>query len=145
MGNLMTKITLDQADAIIAGVLAKAAEEGLKPMAVVVLDDGGHTVAYKRQDGSPMMRYETVVGKAYGSLGMGMNSRKLESLHERLPHFGESLMAMSQGKFVPVAGGMLIKNNDGELLGAAGVSGDTADNDEMTCIAGVEAAGLIAE
>jgi uncharacterized protein GlcG (DUF336 family) len=145
MGNLMAKITLDQADAIIAGVLAKAAEEGLKPMAVVVLDDGGHTVAYKRQDGSPMMRYETVVGKAYGSLGMGMNSRKLESLHERLPHFGESLMAMSQGKFVPVAGGMLIKNNDGELLGAAGVSGDTADNDEMTCIAGVEAAGLIAE
>jgi uncharacterized protein GlcG (DUF336 family) len=141
----MTKITLNQADAIIAGVLAKAAEEGLKPMAVVVLDDGGHTVAYKRQDGSPMMRYETVVGKAYGSLGMGMNSRKLEALHERLPHFGESLMAMSQGKFVPVAGGMLIKNADGELLGAAGVSGDAADNDELTCIAGVEAAGLVAE
>ncbi|MBT3992409.1 MAG: heme-binding protein [Rhodospirillaceae bacterium] len=141
----MTKITLEQADAIIDGVMTKAAEVGLKPMAVVVLDDGGHTVSYKRQDGSPMMRYETVVGKAYGALGMGMNSRKLEGLYERLPHFGESLMAMSQGKFVPVAGGMLIKNSDGDLLGAAGVSGDTADNDEMACIVGIEAAGLVAE
>ena len=141
----MTRITLDQADAIIEGVMAKAASKGLKPMAVVVLDDGGHTVAYKRQDGSPMMRYETVVGKAYGSLGMGINSRKLEGLYERLPHFGESLMAMSQGKFVPVPGGMLIKNADGFLLGAAGVSGDTVDNDEMACIAGIESAGLIAE
>lgn len=141
----MTKITLDQADAIIAGVLAKAADEGLRPMAVVVLDDGGHEVAYKRQDGSPMMRFETVVGKAYGALGMGMNSRKLEGLQERLPHFGDSLMAMSQGKFVPIPGGMLIKNAAGELLGAAGVSGDTVDNDELTCIAGIEAAGLVAE
>ncbi len=141
----MPKITLDQADAIIDGVLAKAAAEGLKPMAVVVLDDGGHEVAYKRQDRSPMLRFETVVGKAYGALGMGMNSRKLEALHDRLPHFGESLMAMSHGKFVPVAGGMLIKDAEGDLLGAAGVSGDTADNDEMTCIAGIEAAGLVAE
>ncbi len=141
----MSKITLAEADAVIEGVMAKAAAEGLKPMAVVVLDDGGHTVSYKRQDGSPMMRYETVVGKAYGALGMGMNSRKLEGLYERLPHFGESLMALSQGKFVPVAGGMLIKNAAGELLGAAGVSGDTADNDETACIAGIEAAGLVAE
>jgi uncharacterized protein GlcG (DUF336 family) len=141
----MTKITLDQADAIVDGVLAKAFVEKLKPMAVVVLDDGGHEVAYKRQDGSPMLRFETVVGKAYGALGMGINSRKLEALHERLPHFGESLMAMSRGKFVPVAGGMLIKNAEGELLGAAGVSGDAADQDEIACIAGIEAAGLVAE
>ena len=44
-------------------------------------------------------------------------------------------MALSQGKFVPVAGGMLIKNTGGDLLGAAGVSGDTADNIEIACIA----------
>lgn len=141
----MTKITLDQADAIIDGVFAKAQDNGLKPMSVVVLYDGGIVVSYKRQDGSPILRLETVVGKAFGALGMGMNSRKLESLYERLPHFGESLMAMSGGKFVPVAGGMLIRNADGELLGAAGVSGDTADNDELTCIAGIETAGLVAE
>ena len=54
-------------------------------------------------------------------------------------------MALSQGKFVPVADGMLIKNAEGDLLGAAGVSGDTADNDEIACIAGIEAAGLVVE
>lgn len=54
-------------------------------------------------------------------------------------------MALSQGKFVPVADGMLIKNAEGDLLGAAGVSGDTADNDEIACIAGIGAAGLVVE
>ena len=51
-------------------------------------------------------------------------------------------MALSQGKFLPVAGGMLIKNTGGDLLGASGVSGDTADNIEIACI---EAAGLVVE
>jgi len=141
----MTKITLAEADAIIDGVFASAGDGSMKPLAVVVLDDGGIVVSYKRQDGSPILRYETVVGKAYGALGMGMNTRKLEGLYDRMPYLGESLMALSQGKFVPVAGGMLIKNDEGELLGAAGVSGETADNDEIACIAGIEAAGLVAE
>jgi uncharacterized protein GlcG (DUF336 family) len=141
----MTKITLAESDAVIDGVFAAAGVGGMKPLAVVVLDDGGIVVSYKRQDGSPILRFETVVGKAYGALGMGMNSRKLEGLHDRMRYLSESLMALSQGKFVPVAGGMLIKNAEGELLGAAGVSGDTADNDEIACIAGIEAAGLVAE
>ena len=141
----MTKITLVEADAVIDGVFAAAGDGSMKPLAVVVLDDGGIVVSYKRQDGSLILRFKTVVGKAYSALGMEMNTRKLEGLYDCMPYLGERLMALSQGKFVPVAGDMLIKNAEGDLLGAAGVSGDTADNDEIACIADIGAAGLVVE
>ncbi|MBT7956807.1 MAG: heme-binding protein, partial [Rhodospirillaceae bacterium] len=54
----MTKITLAESDAVIDGVFAAAGVGGMKPLAVVVLDDGGIVVSYKRQDGSPILRFE---------------------------------------------------------------------------------------
>jgi uncharacterized protein GlcG (DUF336 family) len=46
------------------------------------------------------------------------------------------------GSLVPVAGGVLIKDGAGAVVGAVGVSGDTSDNDEIAALAGIEAAGL---
>ena len=42
-------------------------------------------------------------------------------------------------------GGVLVRNADGEILGAVGVSGDTSDHDETCAVAGIEAAGLTAD
>ena len=141
----MAKITLEQANTIVAAGFEKAKELGLQPLTIVVLDDGGHLVAAQRQDHSGIMRFDVAFGKAWGSLGMGRSSRDLEGAVTRRPHFGDALTAVSGGRFVPVAGGVLIVGGDGTVAGAVGISGDTSDNDEVCAIAGIEAAGLAAK
>ena len=58
------------------------------------------------------------------------------------PQFFGALSATAQGKFLPQTGAVVIKDAQGNVLGAAGASGGTGEEDEAVCIAGVEAAGL---
>jgi len=141
----MNGITLEQARAIIAAALAKASDAGLKPLAVVVLDAGGHTTAFERQDGASAMRFKLAHGKAYGAIAMGLGSRALYERAQDQPYFIDAMNALADGALVPVPGGVLIRDGEGTLVGAAGVTGDNSDNDEMCAIAGVEAAGLVAD
>ncbi|MBM3486068.1 MAG: heme-binding protein [Alphaproteobacteria bacterium] len=140
----MAKLTLDQADRIIAAALAKAAELKLNPLTIAVLDDGAHLKAFKRQDGpGAPLRPFVAQGKAWGALGMGVSSRAIESRLKERPHFLGALIEASQGRVIPVAGGVLIRDPAShEVVGAVGVSGDTSDNDEAVAIAGIVAAGL---
>ncbi|MEN3387632.1 heme-binding protein [Brucella melitensis] len=138
----MPSLTLERANAIIAGAFAKAEELKLKPLAVSVLDAGGHVKAFQRQDGASMLRFEIGSGKAYGALAVGTGSRWLNNQAKDRPHFLEGLSGVSGGRVVPVPGGVLTKDADGEILGAVGISGDTSDNDEAAAIAGIEAAGF---
>jgi uncharacterized protein GlcG (DUF336 family) len=110
-----------------------------------VLDSGGHPVALKREDRSGIMRVDIATGKAWGGLGMGFGSRELFDRSSKQPMFITALAALSQGRMVPVPGGVLIRGGDGEVSGAVGISGDTSDNDETCAIAGIEAAGLKAQ
>jgi len=139
------KIRLEQAEKIIDAALKHGAEIKCAPLSVAVLDDGGHLVAFRRQDNSGILRFEIAVGKAYGALGMGWSSRALAAVAEQRPQFVQSLMAASHGRLVPVAGGVLIRGGDGTLIGAVGISGDTSERDEACAIAGVEATGLLAD
>jgi uncharacterized protein GlcG (DUF336 family) len=91
------------------------------------------------------MRFEIAFGKAYGAIGMGMASRNLETMAQQRPHFANALAAASGGRVIPVAGGVLVKSKDGEVIGAVGVTGDTSDNDELAAKTGVEAVGLVTE
>jgi uncharacterized protein GlcG (DUF336 family) len=138
----LSKITLDQANRIIAAAFAKGAEQGMKPLSVAVVDAGGHLMAFQRSDGSPNIRAQVATGKATGSLAMGVNSRAVEAMALARPHFvNAATAAFSQG-IVPVAGGVIVVDDAGQAIGAVGVSGDTSDNDEICAIAGIEAAGL---
>ncbi len=134
-------LTLDQANRIIAAALARSAEAGYKPMAVVVLDDAGHVKAVQRQDGASMLRVDIASGKAWAAIGMGAASRVLTQRAKDLPAFFNAIAASAQGKFIPQTGAVLIKQ-DGAVVGAVGASGGTGDEDELICIAGVEATGL---
>ena len=138
----MSTLTLDQADAIVDGALKAGRKVELHPLTVAVLDAGGHLVAFKRQDGSGIMRPEVAIGKAYGALGMGISTRLLRDRLADRPSFQAALAAASQGRFIPVPGGVLIRDKGGAVLGAVGISGDTSDKDEYCAIAGVRAAGL---
>ena len=141
----MSELSLDVANTIISASLAKAKEAQMKPLAITVLDAGGHLKAFQRQDGASMLRHEISAGKAYGALGVGKGSRWLHAAALERPHFIEGLNAVSGGRIVPVPGGVLIIDGEGTLLGAVGVSGDTSDNDEIAAVAGIDASGLKAQ
>ena len=136
-------LTLDQANRIIAGALAKSSELGYLPMAVVVLDDSGHPKSVQRQDGASMFRVDVASGKAWAAVGMGAASRVLAERAKGNPNFFVSLAATAQGKFLPQTGAVLVKDAAGVVIGAVGASGGTGDEDEAICIAGIAAAGLV--
>lgn len=141
-----SELSLDEARAIIAGAFAKAAELGLKPLAVAVLDAGGHIHALDRQDGASMHRPEIAIGKAYGALAMGLGSRALaDRVKERGAVFLDAVNGMLGGRLIPAPGGVLVKDGAGRVIAAVGISGDTSDRDEACAVAGIAAAGLTAE
>ncbi len=141
----MTQLTLAKANAIIQGALDFGAQKSLKPLGVAVLDAGGHLLAFQRQDGATFIRAEVASGKAYAALAVGTSSRSLGAAAVERPHFFQGLSAVSGGRMVPVPGGVLVRDRDGNVLGAVGISGDTSDNDEIAAMAGIEGAGFIAK
>src|SRR5579863_2742009 len=138
----MNRINLDQANRIIAGAAAKGAALKLKPLSIVVLDPGGHVIAFQRQDGASTMRFEIAAGKASGALALGVSSRKIAEMAAERPGFVASLGALSLRGVIPAAGGVLVVDGSGDVLGAVGITGDSSDNDEACALAGIEAAGL---
>ena len=141
----MTNISLKDASVIVDTALATRRENSFDPLTVIILDAGGHIVAAKREDGSGNLRYELANGKAYGALGFGLGSRDLAKRAQKVPGFMSAASDASGGRCVPAPGGVLIKNSQGLIIGAVGISGDTGDNDEICASAGIEAAGLIAD
>jgi uncharacterized protein GlcG (DUF336 family) len=135
-------LTLAQASTIVDVALKKGRDTDCAPLTVAVLDAGGHLVALKREDRSGILRFDIAFGKAWGALGMGFGTRELSERAAKVPTFFTALAAVSQGRMVPVPGGVLIKNAAGDVLGAVGISGDTSDRDEACAVAGIEAAGL---
>lgn len=140
----MPSLTLAQANKIVEAALAKAREMRIKPLAVAVLDSSGHLKSLQREDEASMFRVDVAMGKAWAAVGMGASSRTLLARAKENPQFYGALAATAQGKFLPQTGAVLIKDAAGNILGAAGASGGTGDEDEAACIAGVQAAGLVA-
>jgi uncharacterized protein GlcG (DUF336 family) len=141
----MAGVTLGQATTIVEAALRKARETGCAPLAVAVLDDGGHLKAFAREDGAGIVRPQIAMGKAWGALGMGLGSRTLARRVAEQPQqqaFFAALNAMSGGRVVPAAGGVLIRDSSGAVIGAVGISGDVSDKDEACALAGIAAAQL---
>ena len=138
----MSELTLAQANTILSVAVAKAREAGYKPMGIAVLDASGNLKAFASEDGASMFRFDIARAKAWGAVGMGASSRVLMQRAKDNPNFFVSLSATSAGKFLPQTGAVIIKDASGQIIGAAGASGGTGDEDEAICIAGIEAAGL---
>lgn len=141
----MDSMLLEQANTIADKSLQKGRELKLAPLTVVVLDAGGQMKVLKREDNASLLRPEIALGKAWGVLGMGFGGRELARRAEQMPVFFTALNAMTGGRMVPLAGGVLIRNREGQVIGSVGISGDTSDNDEICAVHGVEAAGLTAD
>lgn len=141
----MNRISLAGANDIIAGVFAKGRTLSLKPLSVAVVDAGGHLIAFQRQDGASFGRLQIAQGKAAGALALGVSSRVLGDMAAERPWFVGAVAAFAPHALTPAAGGIILVDDQGQPIGAVGVTGDTSDNDEICTLAGIAAAGLKAQ
>ncbi len=138
-------VSLRKARTIIRKTLEKGREMELKPLSVVVLDSGGHVIAFEREDGAAPGRFAIAHGKAYGSVMLGMAGSAQMQRAEGQAYFMAAVNGVYSGQVIPVPGGILLRDKKGDVIGAIGVTGDTSDNDAVAGLAGIEAAGLIGE
>jgi len=138
----MATLTLAQASVIVDKALEHGRALKLKPLAVAVLDAGGHLLAFKREDGASIMRPQIAQGKAWGTLGMGFGGREFARRAAAAPAFIAALTDASEGRVIPVPGGVLIRGGDGAIIGAVGISGDVSEQDEACAVHGIQSAGL---
>lgn len=138
----MTAVTLEQSERIIDAILARGRELDCRPLSVVVTEPGARVKAFKKEDGSAMMRFEMAMGKAYAALALGRSSSLVRVRTEERPLFMNYLLNASGGQIFPEGGGMLIRDARGEVIGAVGVTGDTQERDEELAAHGIRAAGL---
>lgn len=138
-------VSLRKARTIIRKTLEKGREMDLKPLSVVVLDAGGHVIAFEREDGAAPGRFAIAHGKAYGSVMLGMAGTAQMQRAEAQAYFMAAVNGVYGGQVVPVPGGVLLRDRKGAVIGAVGVTGDTSDNDAAAAMAGIEASGLTGE
>jgi uncharacterized protein GlcG (DUF336 family) len=138
----MSMITLAQANRIITAIFARAHELNCRTMSVIVVEPGAKVKAFQKEDDSAMMRFEMAYGKAYAALALGRSSSLVRMRTEERPLFMQYLIRASDDQIFPEGGGMLIRDQNGELLGAVGVTGDTQERDEELAAHGIRAAGL---
>ncbi len=141
----MAEISRNKARAIISKTLAHGRAAEMKPLAVLVLDAGGHPKAFEREDNASAGRFKITEAKAYGCLMLGMGGTAQRTRAEEQGYFFNAINGVFEGKVLPVPGGVLVRDKNGAIIGAVGVSGDTSENDAAAAVAGIEAAGYTAE
>ncbi|WP_433771897.1 GlcG/HbpS family heme-binding protein [Pseudomonas putida] len=141
----MHELNLLTATTIAGNAIGVARESGFKPLAVAVLDAAGHPLVILRDERASFLRPQIATGKARGCLGMGFGGRELARRAQAVPAFFDAINSLTGGEVIPVAGGVLIRNDVGQILGAIGISGDTSDNDEHCAIQAIAQAGLMAD
>jgi len=130
---------------MIKAAFNSASDSGIKPLAVCVYDAGGNLKSFQAQDGASIGRFAIAGGKARGALAVGTGSRWLHAQAETRPHFLAGVNSVVEGGVVPGPGGVIARDKKGVIVAAVGISGDTADNDELCAVAAIEACGLIAD
>ncbi len=141
----MTALNLQTAQALIAGALQYARDRRFQPLGVAVVDVRGALIAYAAEDGTSLRRQDIALGKANAAIGMGLGSRTIAARAKSQPVFYSALANVIQGGFAPAPGGVLVRDDQGILLGAVGVSGDVSDNDEAAALFGIQEVGLKAD
>jgi uncharacterized protein GlcG (DUF336 family) len=118
-------LSLDQASKMVDAAFSQGAALGCAPLTVAVLDPGGHLLVLKRQDGGAMLRPQIAQAKAWGALGMGVGSRALAERATVAPRFFTALAALSDGRVVPVPGGVLVRDGTGAIVAAVASAATT--------------------
>ena len=137
----MRALSMDEALQIILDTFEHAKKLKAHALAAIVLDAGGQVKAFLKQDGASIKRFEIARGKAFASLALNRSSRQVLQKAREKPLFMETLRAISDGPIFLEAGGQLIRDKEGEIVGALGVTGDVNEVDDLCAMAGIRAAG----
>ena len=141
----MRALSLAEALKIIEATFDAARKHNCHALAAIVLDAGGRIKAFQKQDGASLMRFEIAYGKAFAALSLGRSSRMVLQKAKEKPLFVQSLERIADGLLFLEAGGQLIRDGQGEIMGAIGVTGDVNEMDDICAIAGIRSAGLCAD
>lgn len=134
----MASLTLAEAETVLAGAKAKVVELGLK-MSISVVDPRGDLITMFKMDGAPWRTPSVSRAKAVASASFETASGNLTD-NAQAPIF-RGFMAMEGGHMIPGQGALPIFKN-GEIVGAVGGSGGTAQEDEDCSRAGINAGGF---
>ncbi len=138
----MEEVTLADATHAIQAVCAYAREKALAPLAVAVLDAGGHVRAAVREDGSGHSGIDIAIAKARGALSFSMTSRAIGEIFGGNPSLCAALAVTMNGQMLPLPGALLIRGSGDRVIGAIAAAGDAPDNDESAAAAGLAAVGV---
>lgn len=135
---LATALQLAQA------AFAEGAAQGVVNMTVVVTDPGGEVRLAMRADGQGLFGIDTATGKARTALGFNRSSLALSKIFTD-PCAVAAIAAATGGRFVPLGGGVIVRDAGGAIVGAAAVSGGLPDVDEAIIVKAIESVGLSAQ
>lgn len=132
----MNDVTLDQAAAIIQVAVEKAKAVDTK-MDIAIVDAGGNLKGFARMDGAWLGSIDISIKKAKTARYFDMNTGEIGKLAQPGgPLYG---IEVSNGGLITFPGGVPLKNADGTIIGAIGVSGSTVENDHIVAEAGAAA------
>ncbi len=132
----MAELTLQQANKLIVEALNAAHEKDMPPIAVAVLDSGAHLKAFQREDGVSFLRVKIAQAKAWGALAMACDTDQLAERYNQdalQQGFINALNGMTDGKIIPLPGGVLVRNDKNEIIGAIGAAGGVS-TDDAACV-----------
>ena len=134
---LMTPdISLAQAHQVVMAAIAKAEEIDTK-MDICVVDAGGNLKTFVRMDGAWLGSIDISIKKAKTSRFFDFDTGVIGELSQ--PGGPLYNIEHSNGGLITFPGGVPLKNADGEVIGAIGVSGSTVENDHIVAAAGAAA------
>lgn len=141
----MEQLTLQLANDLIRITLENARSRNMPPIAVAVLDSGAHLKALQREDGVSFLRVQISQAKAWGALGMGVDSEEIAARYlkdEQQRGFINAVNAITGGQLIPLPGGVLLRNGDGQVIGAVGAAGGESSDDKACLLAAINTVGL---
>ena len=145
----MSELTLEKARAIIDHAFTGPRVHASILLAAAVVDQQGYSLVLTREPGAPPLLLDIAESKAKSCVVIGMPTRAIMDLAQKKPTWFESASRVAQSRVgTPLwgaLGGVIIRDEDGNLLGAAAVAGDTGAGDEAHAKAAIESVGLVAD
>lgn len=124
----MPALTLDLARQLLDQAMTQATQEFKRPVCVSVCDASGVLVAFARMEGSPLRSVAISQGKAYSAARLGVTT---QAVLERLHREGIQIGYFCDPQLTAMPGGSPLKDKDGVLRGAIGVSGLSSAEDQQ--------------
>jgi uncharacterized protein GlcG (DUF336 family) len=131
-------ISQDATHTVIVAAQAHARDQGLK-VTVAVVDIGGLLMGLDRMDGAPPLSAQIAEAKAQGAAVWHRDGHVLAEVNEQRPGFVTAVSQMTRLPLIAGAGSLVIRDGEGAVLGAVGVSGGTPDEDRACAEAGLGA------